>query len=221
MTTTPLTVAWPVAALRVTEGNLEMRFADDDLLLKLADLAARGVHAPDVMPFPVPWTRGDPAAVRRGLLAYHWGARAALSPDAWNLELAVLVDGEPVGVQSLFAKEFGVRRTVESGSWLGLAHQGRGLGTRMRRAVVHLAFEGLGASEVTSTAFVDNPASQRVSEKVGYEPNGRDLTSRSTGRAEMQRFRLTRAAWLATERPDVRLEGIDGARRQLGLDVPG
>ena len=73
---------------------------------------------------------------------------------------------------------------------------------------------------MTSTALLDNPALQRASEKVGYEPNGRGLTSRGTGRVEMRRFRLTREAWLRTERPDVRLVGLDGVLRQLGLERP-
>lgn len=218
MTTTPLAEAWPLAALRVTEGDLELRFADDELLLQLADLAVRGVHAPDAMPFLVPWTQAEPDALRRGLLAYHWGARAALAPDAWNLELAVLVGGELVGMQSIFAKHFPVRRTAESGSWLGLEHQGRGIGTRMRRAVVHLAFEGLGAEDVTSEAFVDNPRSQRVSEKVGYVDNGVHRASRGDEAVESRRFRLTRTAWLAAERPAVELQGIEGVRRQLGIE---
>ncbi|WP_102509305.1 GNAT family N-acetyltransferase [Sanguibacter massiliensis] len=219
MTTTLLTEAWPVAALRVTEGDLELRFADDDLLLQLADLAVRGVHAPDAMPFLVPWTQGDPAAVRHGFLAYHWGARAALSPDAWNIELAVLVGGEPVGMQAVFARGFPVRRTVETGSWLGLEHQGRGIGTRMRRAVVHLAFAGLGAHDVTSEVFADNPRSQRVSEKVGYAANGAHRTSRGEEAVEARRYRLTRATWLASERPEVAIHGIEGVRRQLGVPL--
>ena len=56
-----------------------------------------------------------------------------------------LVDGEPIGMQDLAAEHFRAVRSVESGSWLGRAHQGRGLGREMREAMLHLAFEGLGA----------------------------------------------------------------------------
>lgn len=216
--TTPLADMWPVAGLRAREGNLELRFIDDDTLRELADLAVRGVHAADHMPFLVPWTQGSPEQVRRGFLSYHWGARANLSPDAWDLELAVVVDGRVVGIQSLFAKGFPVTRSVETGSWLGRELHGRGIGTRMRRVAVHLAFAGLGADELVSEAFVDNPSSGRVSEKVGYADNGRHLTSRGGEQVESCRFRLTRDAWLAGERPEVDLDGIDAVRRQLGID---
>lgn len=55
-----LAEVWPATGLRVRAGDLELRWIDDDLLVRLADLAARGIHEPDVMPFFVPWTRGTP-----------------------------------------------------------------------------------------------------------------------------------------------------------------
>ncbi|MGP7959800.1 GNAT family N-acetyltransferase [Sanguibacter sp. A247] len=218
-TATPLSDMWPVAGLRAREGNLELRFIDDATLAELADLVVRGVHDPGFMPFLVPWTQGTPEQVRRGFLAYHWGARASLSSDRWSLELAVVVDGQVVGIQSLFAKDFPVVRSAETGSWLGREFHGQGIGTRMRRVAVDLAVVGLGADEVVSEAFVDNPGSCRVSEKVGYADNGRHLTSRGGEQVESRRFRLTRDAWLAGARPDVEFVGLEGARRQLGLDA--
>ena len=122
-------------------------------------------------------------------------------------------------MQAVFARGFPVRRTVETGSWLGLEHQGRGIGTRMRRAVVHLAFAGLGAHDVTSEVFADNPRSQRVSEKVGYTANGAHRTSRGEEAVEARRYRLPRASWLASERPEVAIHGIEGVRRQLGVPL--
>jgi len=47
-------------------------------------------------------------------------------------------------------------------------------GTEMRAAVLHLAFDGLGAREAHSASFEDNPASQRVSLANGYQSNGGD-----------------------------------------------
>ncbi|MEU9175271.1 GNAT family protein [Streptomyces sp. NPDC048550] len=42
----------------------------------------------------------------------------------------------------------------------------------MRAAALALAFDGLGAARVTSTAFADNAASRAVSRRFGYRPNG-------------------------------------------------
>ena len=95
---------------------------------------------------------------------------------------AVRVAGELVGVQALHTENFRITRTGETGSWLGRSLQGRGLGTRMRRALCAFAFDHLGAVEITSGAFLDNPASLAVSAKVGYLPNGRARLNGATTR---------------------------------------
>ena len=77
----------------------------------------------------------------------------------WHLPMAVVVDGDIVGVQAMLAEQFAVLRTVSTGSWLGRRYQGKGIGTEMRRAMLHLAFAGLGAEHALSRAFIDNDAS--------------------------------------------------------------
>ena len=77
-----------------------------------------------------------------------------------------------MGMQGLAAKHYLVTRSAETGSWLGRAHQGQGIGTAMRQAMCAFAFDHLDAAEVTSAAFLDNPASRAVSRKVGYRSNG-------------------------------------------------
>ena len=67
---------------------------------------------------------------------------------------------------------FASLRSVETGSWLGRAFQGQGLGKEMRQAILHLAFEGLGAEEAHSGAFHDNAPSLATSRSVGYAENG-------------------------------------------------
>ena len=55
------------------------------------------------------------------------------------------MDGRPVGIQDVIAANFPVLRGVDTYSWLGIDHQGQGFGREMRAAVLHLAFDGLGA----------------------------------------------------------------------------
>src|SRR6478736_2262763 len=159
---------WPASAVRARAGDLELRWIDDELLLQLAELAGRGIHAPDAMPFEHPWTRGTADEVARSVLTYQWSLRGNVSPQAFVLEFAVLHEGVPVGIQGLTAKDWTVLRKVTSGSWLGREHQGRGIGSRMRALVLHLAFEGFGAVEAASGAFADNAASNAVSRRLGY-----------------------------------------------------
>jgi RimJ/RimL family protein N-acetyltransferase len=200
---------WPFAALRVTTPVVELRYPDDDDLGALARLAAEGIHDADAMPFNVPWTRAASPDLERGVLQHAWGRRAALTRDDWSLPLVVCEHGEPVGVQDVFATQFPIRRTVETGSWLVQRAQGRGIGTEMRAAVLHFAFAGLGAEEALSGSFVDNPASAAVSRRNGYEANGEEIRAREGEAARLQRWVLTRARWTPSRRDDIRIEGLD------------
>ncbi len=106
--------------------------------------------------------------------------------------------------------------TGETGSWLGLAHQGRGIGTAMRQALCAFVFDQLDATEITSGAFVDNPASLEVSRKVGYRPNGVIRMSRRGELASNQRLVLTPEAFVRGE-PSVHVDGLDAFRASIGL----
>ncbi len=176
----------PPLGMRVVCGPVELRGITDELLVELGALAAEGIHDPAAMPFLHPWTDAPTAELPARLASYHWGLRAAFGPPAWALELAVLRDGEVVGVQGLHARDFAVTRSAATGSWLGRRHQGRGTGTLMRRAMCVLAFDHLGATEVTSGAFLDNPASLAVSRKVGYRPNGQRRVERRPGEVAIE-----------------------------------
>ena len=208
---------WPLFGLRVTTPRLQLRYPDDELCLALAELALDGVHDPSSMPFSVPWTEAPPEELPRNSLQWYWRNRAELTPTKWNLDLAVLVDGTVVGVQGLMAEHFGERRGVETGSWLGLAHQSKGIGTEMRRAVLHLAFAGLDAAFAETSAWEDNPTSLAVTRKLGYTPNGDLIQLRKGVATRMERFRMERSWWhdnLASD--DVTIEGLAPCLPLLG-----
>jgi RimJ/RimL family protein N-acetyltransferase len=118
-----------------------------------------GIHEPSSTPFINPWTDVPVPRRHRESLQWWWSTRANWSPDNWSFTGAVFVDGVPAGVQDLTASNFAQLRTVKTGSWLGQQFQGRGLGKEMRAAVLHFAFEGLGAVEAYSGAFHNNWAS--------------------------------------------------------------
>jgi RimJ/RimL family protein N-acetyltransferase len=210
---------WPLFGLRVCTPRLELRYVDDELARQLADLAVEGVHAPDAMPFNVPWTRQEPEVLRAEYPKHQWGRRATFAADDWMLAMAVLVDGEVVGCQDAFAKQFTVTRQFETGSWLGLRHQGRGIGTEMRAAILHLGFEGLGAQRATTGAWDDNPTSQAVTRKLGYADNGWDLLAREGAPVRMNRYAMTRDEWAVRRRHDILIEGLEACLPLLGLDT--
>ena len=133
---------WPLAGLRLQTPGLELRWPSPEDLDALAELAALGVHDPKVQPFMVAWTDTSPDERARSTMQYHWSRWGSWRPTDWALELVVIRDGVVVGSQGVGGRDFAVLREVSTGSWLGRHHQGRGIGTQMRAAVLHLAFEG-------------------------------------------------------------------------------
>jgi len=210
---------WPLFDLRVRTPRVELRYPDDDHLVAIANLAAEGIHDPDSMPFYVPWSRAPSPELERAMLQHMWSRRASLCPDDWSLPLVVIEADEPIGVQLLFAVNFPVSRTVETGSWLVQRAQGRGVGTEMRAAVLHLAFDGLGSVEAYSASFEDNPASQAVSRANGYEANGTVLLAREGRAARNLKWVLTRDRWLETRRVDIKIHGLEPCRPLLDREL--
>lgn len=206
---------WPLFGLRIRTPRLELRYPDDELIAALADLAAQGIHDPATMPFSLPWTRQPDGVLQRESLKHHWARRAETSPERWSLPMVVLEGGTVVGVQDVHAAGFAVTRTVETGSWLGRAHQGRGIGKAMRAAVLHLAFDGLGAELARTGCWDDNAVSEAVTRSLGYDDDGWTWEDREGVPARMLRFRLERSAWRHPD--DVRVEGLAPCLPLLGL----
>ena len=213
---TTLVDAWPLFGLRIRSERLVLRLPTDDDLLALLDLAKAGIHPADEMPFGVAWSAEPSPAFERGFVGHHWVGRGGWSVDDWVLNLLVESDGQPIGSQSIVAKAFAVHRTVDTGSWLGRAYQGRGFGREMRSAVLAFAFDGLGARYAESSAFLDNAASNAVSRGLGYEDNGRGALAPQGVSRETQRFRMSAEGWRSRPRPPVTIEGLDLCRELFG-----
>jgi RimJ/RimL family protein N-acetyltransferase len=212
-----LTEVWPLFGLRVRTPRLELRYADDGDLLDLADLSG-DIHEPEARPFAVPWNLAPTDLERRqGVLRFSWARRGTTSAASWSLTLVTVVDDEVVGMQGIAAEDFPVSRTVGSGSWLNRAHQGKGIGTEMRAAMLHLAFAGLGAVRAESGAFEDNAVSIAVSRRNGYRDNGDKLiVEGSTLRREVL-FVMDRSDWEAVRRDDIEVIGLEPCLPFLGL----
>ncbi|GAA5024027.1 GNAT family protein [Terrabacter aeriphilus] len=218
---------FPPYALCITSGPVQMRVLRDDDIPELVDLVRDGVQPPGLpMPFLSDWHAqpfrpGSPGGFPSESLAWWWTQRATFAPDEWRLALTVRRDGVLVGMQDLHARHFPQARHVETGSWLGLRHQGQGTGTLMRRLVVGFAFDELGAGSCGSGYIAGNLASAAVSRKTGYLPNGvhrvvQHTTDGPVG-VDEQRVLVTPATYV---RPDaaVSVEGADALRRFLAIE---
>jgi RimJ/RimL family protein N-acetyltransferase len=189
----------PLYGLRLRTPRLELRLPDAAELERLREVALAGIHPPEFMPFAIAWT--DDAELIE-FIPYHELQQRDWRPEMWHLELAVWLDGEPVGVQAVMGERFAETRRVGTGSWLGERFQRRGVGTEMRTAVLELSFRGLGAQTAFSGAIDGNAASLRVSEKLGYRQVGRSTVAPrgdAVGHADLE---LRREDW----RPPVLVE---------------
>ncbi|MCD0444720.1 GNAT family N-acetyltransferase [Glycomyces sp. A-F 0318] len=208
----------PVYRLRLRTERLELRMPDFDDLVALADQAAAGVHDPAFMPFVVPWTEAEPMERGRATVLWQMRAIAVSTPEEWTLPFVVVRDGEVIGMQEVAGKEFKASREGTTGSWLGLAHHGRGLGTEMRAAVLDFLFNGLGADYALSASFDGNGPSQGVSRKLGYREDGIVHHVLRGERRVDRRWRLSREDWEANRKHEVAIEGLDeGVLAMLGL----
>jgi RimJ/RimL family protein N-acetyltransferase len=207
---------WPPYGVSLIENDLKMTVITDEDIPGLVDLALGGIHEPDQMPFLTPWTAAEPELLPANMVRYYSSVRANFTPANFDLQFAVRIGGELVGTQGLHASDFAVTRTGETGSWLGRAFQGRGIGTRMRRAICAFAFDHLGAVELTSSAFLDNPASLAVSAKLGYRPNGLVRMARGEGEVVVnQRLVLTPETFV--RRQPIEVTGAQELRAFLKL----
>lgn len=210
---------YPPLDVRIVTPRLELRGATDDVLARLAPLVRAGKADADPPPYDDPFWAYEPDPDRRvnRWLQGIWRSRGTVTDDRWRLHFAVMVDGEPVGMQDLIGSSFTTFGTVESFSWLSSDIRHRGIGTEARSAIVHLAFEGLGATEAHSEANANNASSNAVSERLGYERNG---TAWATCKGEPvlgQRWRLLRPVWEERRRDDIELHGVAECRVALGL----
>lgn len=204
--------------IRVLAGSIELRGLTDDHLSELGALAERGIHEPDRMPFYVPWTDASAGDLARNTAQYQWRTRAEFSPKQWDLNLGVWRDGELLGTQGVGTKDFLTTRTGETGSWLGQAHQGQGIGTAMRQVMCAFLFDHLDFTEITSGAFTDNPASLAVSRKVGYRENGRRRLERRPGELAVNVGLVLTPEDFVRGEHDLVVEGVEPLRRLVGLD---
>jgi len=210
----------PYAPLNVTvtTPRIELRGATDDLLEELVPLVRAGQADADPPPFDDPMSlyESDPDTRVQKWLQGIWRGRGRVDSEFWRLYLVVLIDGRALGVEDVIGSDFNTFRTVSTFSWLAGDLRGRGLGREMREAALHLSFAGFGAAEAASAAFVDNAASNRISETLGYERNGTDWDSRRGEPVVVQRWRITRDHWLPRARDDVAISGIEACREAFG-----
>lgn len=199
-------MTWPPHALALTTPALTLRGMTE------ADAYALASAVPDDLEQD-PRLPGFSAGAN--VLQAYWLQLGQWRVDDWVLPFTVVLDGLPIGLQALEGKDFPVRRTVDTHSWLVSSVRGRGLGKQMRAAVLSLAFEQLSAEYAITEAWEDNVASLGVSRSLGYVDNGVNLHARTGAVGRMQRLILPRPSWISPI--PVTVTGIEECLPLFGL----
>lgn len=94
-----------------------------------------------------------------------------LKPVAGDTRFAIELDGQLIGGAGYYCR---LARVGELGFWLGRPFWGRGLAKEAARAVVAHGFTEGGLTAMSSSHFIDNPASARVIAHLGFQQAGRE-----------------------------------------------
>ena len=214
---------FPAFALEISCGPLTLHGLRTQDIPAVAAVATEGIHGPEFLPFLFPWSEAPADQLPLNSARFYWESFASFTPERWHLNLVVRHENRVVGMQDVFARtDFRKTRALETGSWLGRAYQGRGIGTLMRQVVCAFCFDHLGA-EVMGSGYIDgNVSSAAVSRKVGYVENGRRRLEdpKSDGYRWERRVLLTPDALVRPPLPVV-VHGLAPFRRQIGLDSDG
>jgi RimJ/RimL family protein N-acetyltransferase len=116
-------------------------------------------------------------------------------------DFAVLASGTVIGCGGVKRPGSGnpPRKMPRLGYWIGKPHWNRGFGRRAVAALVAHGFRKFPQERIGAGVFLDNPASLRVLEKLGFEPAGRyETSSLSRGvPVETIDMQLSRTRWEA------------------------
>jgi RimJ/RimL family protein N-acetyltransferase len=138
------------------------------------------------------------APIVRNLASAPWPylpehAEAWLAAERDPADLSALVflrrDGPPVLVGGIGVHE-GPDGGPELGYWIARPFHGRGFATEAGRAMIDAARDGKRLTRLRAGHFLDNPASGRVLEKLGFRATGRIVPRWSAGRGEEVPSRL-------------------------------
>lgn len=129
-------------------------------------------------------------AIVRNLAMAPWpydldNARAFLDAERKPSEASFLIFRRTHGAPCLIGAAGLGRDTngeVELGYWISRPNWGLGYATEAGRAIIAIARDGLRLRRLSAGHFVDNPASGRVLEKLGFRPTGAVAPRYSCGR---------------------------------------
>ena len=152
----------------------------------------------------VTWLAGKGESEREAGIVSSLSTSSSVDLEApWSLTLMICLEGRGVGVQRLVSGDrWPERRVVYTSGWLLRRCQRQGLGRAARTAVLGFAFDECGAEVARSHVLVENIASRRISEGLGYRAIG-EKAFQEDGRDLVEVVHeITRSEWLSRPAAD-------------------
>jgi RimJ/RimL family protein N-acetyltransferase len=197
--------------LTIKTQRLLLRLTNNEELALLARVASEGIQSPNEPHFQSDELYDRPAEeIEKSLNEHVSKYLSEWNKNDWQLPFAVFYEDKPIGMITMYAKDFPIARGFGCGYWIGLAYQGKGLGTEMLRAILSLGFDRLYAREAYVGAWSDNEASKRIMEKLGFEFNGEYWMVRQGKAVKDIRMRLPQEKWIKIE--DISIHGLKSCR---------
>jgi RimJ/RimL family protein N-acetyltransferase len=177
----------PFSVLTITLQDLILRPIEHADAERFAELCNDETLARNTSTIPFPYTIED---------AKNFVNQSIHDVDtSAQYRFAVCRAGEIIACTGLMRTE---DTAFELGYWVGQKARGQGIATKAASAIIRYAFEKLGGETINAGYFLDNPASGRVLEKLGFKPTGEIVKTHSLARnseVETARFLLTRPAF--------------------------
>lgn len=164
----------------------------------------------------------DDAAIVRNLARAPWPYRAddarafvSRTQDPRHPDFLVTMPGADgariIGCAGIAPGEDGA---VELGYWIARDHWGQGYATEAARAVLSVA-RALGHDRIEASHFLDNPASGRVLQRLGFKATGEHRPRRSEGRGTVVTSVVYETRLRGAENGDGGDDGTGGSDREL------
>lgn len=194
--------------ISIKTSRLNLRVPKDKEFEQLGQVVSDGIQKPDEPHFQSEGLYNKtPEEGTKGLKEFVEGHINNWSKEDWQLPFAIFYEDRPIGLITMYSKQFPITRGFGASYWIGLPYQGKGLGTEALNAILTLGFDGLSAREAYCGTWSDNIASLRMMEKLGFVFNGEYWMNRNGEAVKDRRMRLPKESWIKSE--NISINGLD------------
>lgn len=180
----------------ITTSRLILRIPTNEEIVALGEVLAEGIQKPGEPFFQDQRLYNkNPEEAEKLLDEIVLDNLKTWEKEDWHIPFAIFYGNNPIGLITMYSKDFLVTRGFGASYWIGLPYQGKGFGTEALQGVLSLGFDGLEAREAYCGAWSDNVASLHIMEKLGFIPNGEYWMVKQGQAVKDKRMKLSKENW--------------------------